>query len=253
MRNPRFCPRAGACGSLPMRSMAASTMAATPRVVWRRASRPIREPDDRILFAQTFSKNWAMTGWRMGWLQGPPAIGQIVENHIQYNTSGVAPFMQRAGIAAIEKARRLRRRPDRARLRRPRNCLRHAGAFRQRPFRPPKRRLLCLLLRSTATTIRWQRRSASSTKPISASHRAWPSGLGPKSSIGFATFDRRKHWVRRCSAWAIGSTSKTPPDRDAARTRQANRGRRGARPISGVPRCLDCSDVGHEHARARRH
>jgi len=64
----------------------------------------IREPEDRILFAQTFSKNWAMTGWRMGWLQGPPALGQIVENHIQYNTSGVAPFMQRAGIAAIEKA-----------------------------------------------------------------------------------------------------------------------------------------------------
>ena len=64
----------------------------------------IREPEDRILFAQTFSKNWAMTGWRMGWLQGSPALAQIVENHIQYNTSGVAPFMQRAGVAAIMHA-----------------------------------------------------------------------------------------------------------------------------------------------------
>jgi len=64
----------------------------------------LREDGDRILFAQTFSKNWAMTGWRMGWLQGPAELGQIVENHIQYNTSGVAPFMQRAGIAAIENA-----------------------------------------------------------------------------------------------------------------------------------------------------
>lgn len=64
----------------------------------------MREPDDRVLFAQTFSKNWAMTGWRMGWLQGPAALDQIVENHIQYNTSGVAPFMQRAGIAALENA-----------------------------------------------------------------------------------------------------------------------------------------------------
>ncbi|MGI9476752.1 MAG: pyridoxal phosphate-dependent aminotransferase [Hyphomicrobiaceae bacterium] len=64
----------------------------------------MREPHDRILFAQTFSKNWAMTGWRIGWLQGPAALAQIVENHIQYNTSGVAPFMQRAGIAAIEHA-----------------------------------------------------------------------------------------------------------------------------------------------------
>lgn len=64
----------------------------------------MREPDDRILFAQTFSKNWAMTGWRIGWLQGPAALAQIVENHIQYNTSGVATFMQRAGIAALEHA-----------------------------------------------------------------------------------------------------------------------------------------------------
>lgn len=65
----------------------------------------MREADDRILFAQTFSKNWAMTGWRIGWLQGPAELGQIVENHIQYNTSGVAPFMQRAGIAALEHAK----------------------------------------------------------------------------------------------------------------------------------------------------
>lgn len=63
----------------------------------------LREPDDRILFVQTFSKNWAMTGWRMGWLQAPPALGQTIENLIQYNTSGVAPFMQRAGVAAIEE------------------------------------------------------------------------------------------------------------------------------------------------------
>jgi len=64
----------------------------------------LREDDDRILFVQTFSKNWAMTGWRIGWLQGPAALGQIVENHIQYNTSGVAPFLQRAGVAALETA-----------------------------------------------------------------------------------------------------------------------------------------------------
>jgi aspartate/methionine/tyrosine aminotransferase len=64
----------------------------------------IRDERDRILFVQTFSKNWAMTGWRMGWLQGPAELGQTVENFIQYNTSGVAQFMQRAGVAAIEHA-----------------------------------------------------------------------------------------------------------------------------------------------------
>ena len=59
------------------------------------------EPDDRVLFAQTFSKNWAMTGWRIGWLQAPAALGQVIENLVQYNTSGVAPFMQRGAIAAL--------------------------------------------------------------------------------------------------------------------------------------------------------
>lgn len=63
----------------------------------------IRADDDRILFVQTFSKMWAMTGWRMGWLQAPAALGQTIENLIQYNTSGVAPFMQRAGVVALEQ------------------------------------------------------------------------------------------------------------------------------------------------------
>lgn len=63
----------------------------------------MRRPDDRIIFVNTFSKNWAMTGWRIGWLQAPSELGQVIENLVQYNTSGVATFMQRAGIAAIEE------------------------------------------------------------------------------------------------------------------------------------------------------
>ena len=59
--------------------------------------------DDRIMFVNTFSKNWAMTGWRMGWMALHPSLGQVVENLIQYSTSGVAQFMQRAGVVAIEK------------------------------------------------------------------------------------------------------------------------------------------------------
>ena len=61
------------------------------------------DPDDRILFLQTLSKNWAMTGWRIGWLEAPPALGPIIENAIQYTTSGVPVFIQRAAIAAIEE------------------------------------------------------------------------------------------------------------------------------------------------------
>jgi len=63
----------------------------------------IAAPEDRLLVINTFSKNWSMTGWRMGWLLAPAALGQLIENLIQYNTSGVAVFMQRAGIEAIEK------------------------------------------------------------------------------------------------------------------------------------------------------
>lgn len=63
----------------------------------------IMTDEDRILFVQTFSKNWAMTGWRIGWLEAPPALGETIENLIQYSTSGVAVFMQRAAIAALER------------------------------------------------------------------------------------------------------------------------------------------------------
>ncbi|MBX3531535.1 MAG: pyridoxal phosphate-dependent aminotransferase [Rhizobiaceae bacterium] len=63
----------------------------------------VMEPEDHIVFVNTFSKNWAMTGWRVGWLSAHPALGQVVENLVQYSTSGVAPFMQRGAVAALEQ------------------------------------------------------------------------------------------------------------------------------------------------------
>jgi aspartate/methionine/tyrosine aminotransferase len=63
----------------------------------------VMEPEDSILFVNTFSKNWAMTGWRVGWIAANPALGQVIENMIQYSTSGVAQFMQRAAVAALER------------------------------------------------------------------------------------------------------------------------------------------------------
>jgi aspartate/methionine/tyrosine aminotransferase len=64
--------------------------------------RDVMDATDRVLFVQTFSKNWAMTGWRIGWLEAPAQLGPVIENLIQYSTSGVAAFMQRAAIAALE-------------------------------------------------------------------------------------------------------------------------------------------------------
>jgi aspartate/methionine/tyrosine aminotransferase len=63
----------------------------------------VMAPEDRILFVNTFSKNWAMTGWRVGWIVAHPSLGQVIENLIQYATSGVAQFMQRAAVAALER------------------------------------------------------------------------------------------------------------------------------------------------------
>ena len=63
----------------------------------------VMDADDRILFVNTFSKNWAMTGWRVGWIAAHPSLGQVIENLIQYSTSGVAQFMQRAAVTAIER------------------------------------------------------------------------------------------------------------------------------------------------------
>lgn len=77
------------------------------RIVYQGVRAPsmhdVMAPDDRVLFLQTLSKNWAMTGWRIGWLEAPPALGPIIENAIQYTTSGVPVFIQRAAIAAIEQ------------------------------------------------------------------------------------------------------------------------------------------------------
>jgi aspartate/methionine/tyrosine aminotransferase len=59
--------------------------------------------DDRILYVNTFSKNWAMTGWRIGWLAAPVALGDTIEDLVQYSTSGTAVFMQRAATVAMDE------------------------------------------------------------------------------------------------------------------------------------------------------
>jgi aspartate/methionine/tyrosine aminotransferase len=61
----------------------------------------VMEDEDRIIFVNSFSKNWAMTGWRAGWLTIPAQLGQVFENLVQYSTSGVAEFIQRGAIAAL--------------------------------------------------------------------------------------------------------------------------------------------------------
>jgi aspartate/methionine/tyrosine aminotransferase len=62
----------------------------------------IARPDDPVFVVNSFSKSWAMTGWRMGWLVYPQGCTAAFEKLIQFNTSGGLEFMQAGGIAAIE-------------------------------------------------------------------------------------------------------------------------------------------------------
>src|ERR1700685_2799210 len=49
----------------------------------------VMNPDDKILFVQTLSKNWAMTGFRIGWLEAPSGLGYVIEKLGAYSTPGV--------------------------------------------------------------------------------------------------------------------------------------------------------------------
>ncbi|MBB3237613.1 pyridoxal phosphate-dependent aminotransferase [Phyllobacterium endophyticum] len=97
----------------------------------------VMEPDERIIFVNSFSKNWAMTGWRMGWLAIHPSLGQTMENLIQYSNSGVAQFMQRGGVVALEEGDNfIRMQVERARQARDMLCARLAATGKVR-LSPP--------------------------------------------------------------------------------------------------------------------
>jgi aspartate aminotransferase len=61
----------------------------------------IAEADDRIIICNSFSKTWKMTGWRLGWMVVPEAASEAIVDIVEAVHSGVAPFTQRAGVAAI--------------------------------------------------------------------------------------------------------------------------------------------------------
>lgn len=61
------------------------------------------EPDDAVVVVNSFSKSWAMTGWRLGWLVHPPLFDEPLDKLIEYNTSGSPTFVQHAGVAAIRQ------------------------------------------------------------------------------------------------------------------------------------------------------
>ena len=65
------------------------------------------DEEDRVMSINSFSKAWAMTGWRVGWLTHPPSIRDEVAAMTQYTNSGTAGFVQAGAEIAIRSGEEL--------------------------------------------------------------------------------------------------------------------------------------------------
>ncbi|MFZ5792319.1 MAG: pyridoxal phosphate-dependent aminotransferase [Pseudomonadota bacterium] len=63
----------------------------------------IAGPDDPLFVVNSFSKSWAMTGWRVGWMVTPARLGAALDRLIEYNTSGGVEALQEACVVALEE------------------------------------------------------------------------------------------------------------------------------------------------------
>ena len=61
----------------------------------------VAEDSDRVLSVNSFSKAWAMTGWRIGWLTHPSGVADQLGAMTQYANSGTAGFIQAGAAAAL--------------------------------------------------------------------------------------------------------------------------------------------------------
>ena len=57
---------------------------------------------ERTIISNGFSKAFAMTGWRLGAVIGPPSVTEKMRLLLETSSSCVPPFIQKAGIEAIE-------------------------------------------------------------------------------------------------------------------------------------------------------
>jgi aspartate aminotransferase len=61
----------------------------------------LAEDEDLVISINGFSKAWAMTGWRIGWLTHPASAGNALGAMTQYLNSGTAAFVQAGARAAL--------------------------------------------------------------------------------------------------------------------------------------------------------
>jgi aspartate aminotransferase len=61
----------------------------------------LADDGDRVLAVNSFSKAWAMTGWRLGWLTHPSGVADQLAAMTQYANSGTPGFVQAGGAVAL--------------------------------------------------------------------------------------------------------------------------------------------------------
>ena len=62
----------------------------------------IAAADDAVFVLNSFSKSWAMTGWRLGWLVFPEWFMPTSQKLIEFNTSSAPLFLQYGAVAALD-------------------------------------------------------------------------------------------------------------------------------------------------------
>lgn len=65
------------------------------------------EPEDLALAVNSFSKSWAMTGWRAGWLSHPASVAPQLAQMTQIINSGTSGPIQEGALAALTKGEHL--------------------------------------------------------------------------------------------------------------------------------------------------
>lgn len=75
------------------------------RIIYDQSHAPsfleVADSDDLLIRISSFSKSWAMTGWRLGWLTAPVAFGPMIEKMTEFNIANAPSVAQYAGITAL--------------------------------------------------------------------------------------------------------------------------------------------------------
>ena len=62
----------------------------------------LAEPEEPVFVLNGFSKAWAMTGWRLGWMITPSGMAETMAVLAECNNTGSTAFAQYGGVAALD-------------------------------------------------------------------------------------------------------------------------------------------------------